>query len=350
MTKGSTTIGLDLSDETGTYVIVDEGGEVVGEGKVRLTLSGISKVFGTREPARLALEVGTHSPWVSRALEKLGHDVIVANPRQLRLISHGAKKSDRLDAETLARLARFDPALLKPVRHRGEQAQADLALLRAREALVRSRTALVNSARGLVKAQGGRLPKCSAESFATKAKAHLPELLLPALAPMLSAIASLTEQIKQCMRQLKRLAQERYAVETEALRQVDRVGPLTSLCYVLVLEEPQRFRRSRQVGAYLGLTTRQQQSGQSAPQLRITKAGDAMLRTLLVQAAHRILGPFGKDSDLRRWGLRLAGSGNQARKNKAVVAVARKLAVLLHRLWLSGAEYEPLRQAEAQAA
>lgn len=348
MTNGSSldeTIGLDLSDKTGLYVVIDSAGEVVREAKVKLSLDGVRKVFGARQPCRIAIEVGTHSPWLSRELARLGYEVIVANARQVGLITgNRKKKTDREDAETLARAARFDPRLLRPVQHRGEQAQTDLAILRSRQALVAARTQLVTSARGMVKAVGGCLPKCSTDSFATKVKDHLPQLLKAALEPMLAAIAGLTDQIKALERDLEKLALERYP-ETGLLRQVDGVGLITSLTYVLTLEEPGRFRRSRSVGAYLGMVERKSQSGDHDPQLRITKAGDAALRSVLVQSAQRILGPYGKDSDLRRWGLRLAGpKGNKIRKHKAVIAVARKLSVLLHRLWLTGEVYEPLRQ------
>jgi transposase len=346
MTDGSSleeTIGLDLSDRSGLFVVVNEAGRVVQEGKVMLTVPHVREVFGSRQPCRIALEVGSHSPWLSRELERLGYEVIVANARQVGLIARSQKKTDRVDAETLARAARFDPQLLKPIRHRGEQAQADLALLRARRALLESRTRLVISARGMVKAVGGRLPKCDADSFARKVSEHIPQMLRAAIEPMLAAIAQLTEQVKAMTHDLKRLASERYP-ETQLLMQVHGVGPICSLTYVLTLEEPSRFHRSRQVGAYLGMVARERQSGDQKPQLHITKSGDVYLRSVLVQSAQHILGPYGPDSDLRRWGLRLAGEGNKMRKNKAVIAVARKLSVLLHRLWLTGEAYEPLRQ------
>lgn len=356
MTKVSTTlrgmetdfIGLDLSDKTGTYVVISAEGEVIQEGKLRLTQAGLSKVFAARPPARIAIEVGAHSPWVSRALCQLGYKVTVANPRQVKLIFKGHKKNDRLDAENLARLLRMDPAMLRPVSHRGPAAQADLARLRGRDVLVRARTRLINSVRSMVKATGGRLPGCSADSFHGKVKDDLPEMLKPALEPMLETIRGLGEQIRLMTRQLEKLADERYP-ETKVLRQLRGVGALTSLGYVLTLEEPRRFSKSRAVGAFLGLTARQYDSGESHPQLRITKAGDPFLRRLLVQSAQYILGPFGEDCDLRRWGLGLMrGSNNKILKKKAVIAVARKLAVLLHRLWLTGEVYEPLHQAQAQ--
>lgn len=339
------TIGLDLSDRLGTYVVLNEAGEVRGEGKVVMTTKGLQRAFAARQPARIAIEVGTHSPWVDRELKRLGHEVIVANARAVPLINQSKKKNDREDAETLARLARVDPKLLKPIEHRGEQAQADLAILRSRDILVRGRTSLINHVRGAVKATGSRISSCGADAFALKAKGELPEMLREALLPLLQSIELMTKQLKEYKAQLENLAQERYP-ETALLRQIKGVGLLTSLGFVLVLEDWQRFARSRSAGAFVGLTTRQYQSGQSQPQLRITKAGDALLRRLLVQSAQYVLGPFGPDCDLRRWGLKLAGTGkNQIRKHKAVVAVARKLAVLLHHLWATGEVYEPLRPA-----
>jgi len=341
-------IGLDLSDRTATFVVLSAEGQVVQGGKLRLSQAGLQRALGTRTPTQIAIEVGGHSPWVSRTLTDMGYDVTVANPRQVKLISHGQKKSDLLDAENLARLLRYDPALLRPVQHRGPAAQADLALLRSRDVIVRSRTRLISSARNLVKAAGGRLPKCSAESFHYKVRDHVPELVKPAILPLFEAIAGLSEQIAGLTRQLEALADERYP-ETRVLRQVKGVGPLTSLAFVLTLEEPHRFGKSRSVGAFLGLVPRQYDSGESRPQLRITKAGDPFLRRLVVQSAQYMLGPFGEDCDLRRWGLKLAGDGkNKIRRNKAVIAVARKLAVLMHRLWQTGEVYEPLYQGKLE--
>ena len=347
--SSSETMGLDLSDRRGLFVVLDGEGEVRHEGKVQLTKQALGRLFGARPSCRIALEVGTHSPWVSRQLSELGYQVIVANPRQVKLIGQSKKKNDREDAMLLARLARLDPRLLKPVRHRGEQAQADLAQLRSRRALVDSRTRLINHVRGATKATGLRLPACSAESFATKVKDCLPRELVPALQPLLTSIALLTQQIRSLTRDLERLAEARYP-ETRLLRQVPGVGLICSLTYVLTLEEASRFRRSRQVGSYLGLVAGQRQSGDQKPQQHITRAGDPVLRSLLVQSAHYILGRYGPDSDLRRFGLRLAGTGNKAQKKRAVVAVARKLSVLLHHLWATGEVYEPLRQAELRHA
>jgi transposase len=268
--------------------------------------------------------------------------VLVANARKLRMIYASDNKTDAADAEMLARVARLDPQLLYPIHHRGIRAQADLALIRSRGVLVASRTQLINHVRGSVKSWGERLPSCSTVTFAKRAADILPEELGAALAPVLEQIASLTAKIREMDRGIERLCEEQYP-ETGAIRQPKGVGPLTSLRFVLTLEDAGRFKKSRDVGPYLGMTPRRKDSGSMSPQLRITKAGDVQMRTLLVNCAQYMLGPFGQDSDLRRFGLRLAERGGKNAKKRAVVAVARKLAVLMHRLWVSGEVYEPLR-------
>jgi transposase len=271
--------------------------------------------------------------------------VLVANPRKTRLIYGGKRKTDKLDAHKLARLARLDPKLLYPLNHRGEDSQAHLAIIRSRQALVSARTQLVNHVRGAVKSFGARLPKCPSVSFHKKAAEHIPQALWPALGPLVETISSLTERIRDYDRQLETISNEQYP-ETELLRQVEGVGILTALrSFVLTLEDPSRFARSRTVGAYLGLVPATDQSGDRDPQQRISKEGDQMLRKLLVGNAHYILGPFAKDSDLRRHGQKIAGQGGKNAKKRAAVAVARKLSVLLHSLWVSGEAYEPLRNA-----
>jgi transposase len=336
------TIGLDLGDRTSHYCVLNEAGEVIVEDKLATTPKGIEEVFSKIPRCRIALETGTHSPWVSRQLAQLGHEVIVAHARKVRLIWDSSRKDDRLDARTLARLARIDPALLGPVRHRSAQAQIHLTVIRARAALVSTRTALVNAARGLTKSHGARLPQCGTEQVNREITQGLSPELRDALDPLLAEIESLNERIVEYDRRIEQIAQEVHP-EVARLRQVKGVGPLIALTFVLTLDDPHRFRRSREVGCFLGLRPGRRNSGLSEPQLHISKEGDRYLRTLLVQGAHYILGPFGEDSDLRRWGLKLAERGGKNAKKRAVVAVARKLAVLLHKLWVSGEVYEPLR-------
>ena len=344
-----TTAGLDLGDGYSYLCLLDtESGEVLEEGRLRTTPEALRRRFASEPSLRIAIETGTHSPWASRVLEELGHEVLVANARKLRLIYANKQKTDKIDAENLARLARLDPKLLYPVAHRGEDSQAHMALIRSRQALVDCRTQLVNHVRGAVKSFGARLPKCPARSFHKRAPEHIPEALMPALGPILEQISSLTERIRDYERQLETISKEHYPHETELLRQVEGIGPLTALTFVLTLEDPHRFERSRSVGAYLGLVPARDQSGDRDPQKRISKEGDEMLRKLLVGSAHYILGPFGSDSDLRRHGEKIASRGGKNSKKRAVVAVARKLSVLLHRLWVGGEVYDPLHNAHGR--
>ncbi len=343
------TVGIDLGDRTSELCVLSRDGEIEQRLRAATTRPRLSKVLGGFPRCRVVMEVGTHSPWVSRLVAELGHEAIVANPRKVRLISQSEDKHDQIDAELLARLGRVDPQLLRPIQHRGEQAQRDRALLGVRDGLVRARTALVNQARGQAKALGVRLPRCTTEGFASRMRQEGLEATYPGLAVLVEQIGQLTQQIRGLDREIEALCATRYP-ETAQLRQVPGVGALTALAYVLTLEDPARFERSRQVGAYLGMRPRRRQSGQGDPQLRITKAGDPFLRRLLVQCAHYILGHFGPDTDLRRFGERLIARGGRAAYKKALVAVARKLGVLLHRLWVTGEAYEPLRTAEATAA
>jgi transposase len=336
------TIGLDLGDRTSHYCILDETGHVILEDSLPTTPKGIQQVFRKIPRSRIALETGTHSPWVSRQLTQMGHEVIVANAPNVRLIGESSRKDDQLDARTLARLARIDPGLLGPVRHRSAQAQLHLTVIRARAALVGTRTALVNAARGLTKSYGERLRKCGTEQMNRDSAKGLSPQLREALDPLLGEIESLNQRIAEYDRRIEHIATEVHP-EVARLKQVKGVGTLIALTYVLTLDDPQRFRRSRDAGCFLGLRPGRRNSGNSEPQLHISKEGDRYLRTLMVQGAHYILGPFGQDSDLRRWGRKLAERGGKNAKKRAVVAVARKLAVLLHKLWVSKEVYEPLR-------
>ena len=338
--KKDTTIGMDLGDQTHEVCVLDAGGAVQVRKQIVNTKEAVQKFFKPYTGARVAMETGTHSPWIARTLERLGCIVLVGNARKLRAIWTAKNKSDVHDAELLARMARVDRELLYPVHHRGEAAQQDLAVLKARDMLTGVRADLVNHVRTVVKSSGHRIAPCSTDSFARRAREGVPAGLLPALLPVMEEIEALTARIRAYDQQVGDLIDQRHA-EAKRLSQVPGVGPVTSLGFVLSLEEAGRFKKSRTVGAYLGLTARRDQSGQTDKQLRITKAGDEFLRRLLVGCAHYILGAFGPECDLRRFGLKLAARGGKNAKRRAVVAVARKLAVLLHRLWVTGAEYDP---------
>jgi transposase len=345
--KQRMTVGLDLGDRTSRYCILDEAGEKASEDKLPTTKPGLSSVFGKMPACRIALEVGTHSPWVSRHLATMGHEVIVANAHKVKLITQSVKKNDRMDAERLARLARVDPKLLSPIQHRGPEAQADLAVIRARATLVDVRTELINSARGLAKPMGERLKKCDADYVKASLADGMGEAVEAVIRPMLKSVEAISKQIGAYDRRIEEIA-KRYP-EMKLLTQVYGVGTLIALTYILTIEDAQRFEHSRDVGPYLGLTRKQRDSGDSEPELGISKTGDKLLRRLLVQGAHCILRQGAPDSDLKAWGMaRLQNGskpgsgkkGSKRAKKKTIVAIARKLAVLLHHLWVTGEVYD----------
>ena len=342
MSKGIT-VGIDMGDKNHSVCVLDAKGKVVSKITVTNTSAAIRKFFGKYDACLVAMEAGTHSGWVSRILEEMGHKVLVGNPRKLRVIWDSDAKNDDRDAEMLARIARVDPQLLYPIHHRGPKTQADLAVIKARDLLVKTRAALITHARGAVKTAGERLSPCGAESFHKRLLDEMPAELAPALDPIRKSIEELTQRIRHYDTLIERLCAESYP-ETQKLSAVSGVGPVTSLAFVLTLEESSRFTKSRTVGAFLGLTPKRDQSGQIDKQLGITKAGDAYLRRLLVGCSQYILGAFGPDCDLRRFGLKLAARGGKNAKRRAVVAVARKLGVLLHHLWKCNAVYDPLYQ------
>lgn len=343
-------VGIDLGDKSSVFCALCPDGTVLRTGTVDTDWKSFKHAFSPGGFTAV-IETSTHSPWVCEKLTELGCEVIVANPRRLPLIYREANKSDRNDAEKLARLGRVDPELLSPIQHRPMAFQADLAIVKSRDTLVRSRASLVNAVRSFVKVTGERLPTCGTSAFAKKVREFIPESLQPALLPLLDQIAHHDESIRKFDRQLDQLALERYP-ETQAMTQISGVGNLIALTFLLTLASRERFGKSRTVGAFLGLVPRRDQSGSVDKQLPISKAGNCMMRRLLVSSAHYILSSRGPDSDLKRFGERLAArGGGRAAKKKAVVAVARKLSVLMHKLWVTGEVYEPLRNSEkVQAA
>lgn len=344
--KPALTVGLDLGDRYSHYCLLNEECEVIEEGRIQSTEAAFRRHFEGEPRQRIALECGTHSPWVNRLLKTLGHQVIVANARKIPAITASESKNDRKDAELLARFAAHDPKLLSPVQHRSLERQQDLNLIQARATLVRARTMIVNALRGLVKSAGGRLPACSTESLPVRVAPSIPSALKAVALPLLKQIALLNAQIGAMDQQIEKLA-VKYP-EVGVLRTAPGVGPVVAAAYVLTLDRPDAA-SNRSAGAFLGLRPGQSQSGESDPQRRISKTGDGYLRSLLVQSAQYILGRFGPDSALRRWGLKLAQSGGKRGKKRAIVAVARKLAVMLHSMWRSGQHFQPFPQPAAVA-
>ena len=339
-------IGVDLGDRRCQVCVLDGEGGVVEEASIPTTHSAFERKFRSIPRTRVVIETGTHANWIHDLLLEIGHEVLVANARKVRAISANERKCDALDARMLAKLGRVDATLLQPVAVRPEQARLDLGLIRARAALVETRTSLVNSVRGLAKTAGHRLASSSTESIH---KLPFDASLESSLLPLMATLEQISKTITEYDKKIEALCRERYP-QTELLRQVPGVGPISSLYFVLAVGDPNRFEDARDVAAYFGLVPRRDQSGERDPQMRISKTGDRMARTLLVQCAHYILGRFGPDSDLRRFGLRLAERGEKSGKKRAVVATARKLAVVLFALLRSGMAYEPLKNSAKDSA
>jgi transposase len=338
-------IGLDLGDRASSWCEIDCQGELVAEGTVETTREEFTKLLGSRTPARIVMEATRETHWVRQYLKAFGHEVFVANPRRLHLITKSARKTDRNDARMLARIGRVDLGLLSPVHERSDQSMQTRMLVRARSQLVRTRTKLVNLIRGSLKVFGYTLPSAGAERFHARAKALIPEELRTALLPLFGVLEKLAETIEGYDERITQACKR--MPETELLRQIHGVGPLVALCFVTTLEDPRRFKDSRAVGAYLGLVPASRQSGSSDPRLRITKQGDSVLRSLLVTAATHVMRQRGPDCDLKRYGRRIARGGTPRDKARARIAVARKLGCLMHRLWLTGEVYRPLRESKA---
>jgi len=342
-------VGIDLGDKKSRVCILDEGGQIVLQEWAVTTPEAFFKRFRGETKMDIAMEVGAHSRWASDLLSRCGHRVVVADPRQIGLITKNNAKSDKRDARTLAQLLRADARLLSPIEHRAEKLQMDLTVIRMRDNLIETRTRLVTSVRGVVKATGGRLPSSETSSFPQQVSDLIPEPLRPALAPVLEVIDRLNEATYEYDCLLEHWAGTRYE-ESSRLTQIKGVGTLTALMFLLTVGDKERFSRTRDIGAFLGLRPRLGQSGDNEPELRITKAGDGLLRKTLVECAQYMVGAFGQDSDLRRWGLKMiaAGNGSKRARQRAVVGVARRLAVLLMSLWKSGQSYDPLRHSRAQ--
>jgi transposase len=339
-------IGMDVGGERSQVCAVNEAGQVVWEREIRTVRREVERAFRGHPKSRVCLEVGGSSAWISRLLKEMGHEVVACNPRRLRLIAESTLKCDRLDAEVLARLARLsglDGKLVPGVYQRSEATQFVRSFLKVRRALVRNRTSAANAARGLSRSLGHVLPSVKPERLTQRVqKATLPEAVTSMVGPLLVTVEQLSEQIAVLDEQVAMLGAKNPVVKR--LQTIDGIGPLTSLAFVSCIEDPTRFGRSRDVGAYLGLRPVLRQSGGQRHQGAITKEGDPELRALLVQAAHALMHAK-RASDLKTWARGLA---KRVGKKKAIIALARKLAVLMHRLWVRNESFEPQRANQAK--
>lgn len=328
--------GIDLHGRTSEICIFNEEGEVMERTGVSTTRTALTRFFGRREPMRVAMEACGFSPWVSRLVSDCGHEVVVCNPRRVRLIAESSLKNDKVDAEVLARLVRIDPEFLKPIQHRSEEAQRLRAKLLVRLAFVKARTNWSNRVRGVLRGFGYRVSGKNADSFVQRVDLlKLPQDLQEVVEPLLEQIGQVTSQIKQCDQDLEQLGAT--IPEVAHLSEIPGIGPIVSLYFLLTVDDPNRFAKSRDLGPYFGLRPSMRSSAETSRYGRITKEGDTEMRRLLVQAAHSLMNSS-HDCALKQWGLSVAARSG---KGKAAVAVARKLGVLMHRLWTTGEVFVP---------
>jgi transposase len=348
MMKKVNVIGMDLGDKYNKAVVLAEDGEIVDRAEVPCTQEGVRAYLERHPGALLVIETGTHCRWVSRIGSELGHEVLVGNARKLRMIWNRSRKNDWNDAEMLARVARTDRKLFSPVRLRGDGDQGLMRLVKSRDLLVRDRTGIVNEIRGFCKAEGARLPKRSTEAFA-RMEYEVPASVRTVAKPLFAVLRELTKKIALYDQMISDATRKLYNAEVELLDTIGGVGPVTTAAFLAAVGDPATFGSARDAGPYFGLVPKQNQSGQTDRQMRITKEGNAVVRRLLVTAANYIMGPFGKDSDLRRHGMQIAERGGKNARKRAKVAVARKLAVLMLAILKNRSAYRPLKNVEVAA-
>jgi transposase len=339
---------MDMGDKNHKAVGLSEDGEAVCRDEVPCTPEGVRAYLKRHPGALLAVETGTHCRWVSRVGLELGHEVLVGNARKLRMIWDSSRKNDWNDAAMLARVARADKSLLSPVRLRGEGDQKLMRLVKSRDLLVKSRTGIVNQIRGFCKSEGVRLPKCSSESFARLEHEVCPPVRAVAK-PLFAVLKELAKKIGVYDKMIAEGVRKLRGGEAALQDTITGVGPVTAAAFLAAVGDVSTFGSARDAGPYFGLVPKQDQSGETDKQLRITKEGNALVRRLLVTAANYIMGPFGKDSDLRRHGMRIAERGGKNARKRAKAAVARKLAVVMLAVLKGKTAYRPLREVEGAA-
>ena len=339
--KKVTVIGMDMGDKNHKAIGLSEDGEIIDRTEVPCTPEDVRAYLERFPGALLAIETGTHCRWVSRLGIGMGHEVLVGNARKLRMIWNSNRKNDWNDAEMLARVARTDRKLYSPVRLRDDDDQELLRMVKARDLLVKCRTGIVNKIRGFCKADGHHLPKCSADSF-MRLEHEVPMSVRTVSKPLFAMLKELAKKIGLYDVMIDKGIRKIHGEDAKLLEPIAGVGPVTTAAFLATVGDPATFGSARDAGPFFGLVPRQDQSGQTDKQMRITKEGNAVVRRLLVTAANYVMGPFGKDCDLRRHGMRIAERGGKNAKKRAKVAVARKLAVLMLAILRTRSEYRPL--------
>lgn len=342
-------VGLDVSLKLTAICIVEQSGKIVREGTVASNPEAIAAFVKLHAPhvARIGLETGATSTWLWTELNKMGLPIICIDARHAKAaLKMQINKSDRNDAVGIARIMQC--GWYKEVRVKGLDSHAIKALLVSRALLVKIKRDLENQIRGLLKNLGLIIGRAKMNVFAVRAAELIedrPELAA-AVDPLLRAREAIERQIVDLDRKVTRMA--RSDVQVRRFMTAPGVGVITALCFLATIDDPIRFKKSRSVGAYVGLTTRRYASGEIDWNGRISKCGDAMLRSYLYEAANVLLTRVAKWSTLKAWGIRLA---KRSGLRKAKVAVARKLAVILHRMWIDGTEFNwSSKEVAAQAA
>lgn len=346
-----TTIGVDVSDRTSKICVMAKDGvarRIVVETTCATTRAGFGEAFAKFDRSwPVVFETGTHCRWMDSHLRSLGFKTFVANPAKVKLITGSNCKSDRGDARKLARLALADVGLLNPVRLRGERHQQMLRFHEARQLLMGQRTALINQIRNFAKSSGFRLPDCSTERFHDLDRSSWTAEFEQTVWPMMDMVKAVNMKLAAYDSMIGRLAEEpEFKAQVERAMEVYGVGVVGSTALVAAIGgDVSRFGRARDVAPYLGLVPKRSQSGESDPQLGMTKAGNGLVRKVLVECANVVMKANSRDTDLKLKGLRISTRGGGISRKKAKVAVARGLAVLMVALLKDPArEYVPLSE------
>jgi len=328
--------GMDLHQWHTDVCVLGDDGVVQERARFLTNRERLERFFRGRKPMRVVMEAGGSSPWVARLVESCGHEVLVCNPRNVRVIAESTLKTDERDAETLARLARLDEGVLGSVRPRSEEAQQLRNELKVRGALVETRTKLINTTRGILRAMGYVVHGGSSRKFTGRVRQmELPDELARTVMPLLSQIDSVSEEIGRCEEKLQERVKE--MPEVRLLEEIPGVGPIVALYFVASVDDPDRYLSPRNVASFFGLRPVMRSSGKRSYYGRITRHGDPEMRRLLIQAAHALMRSNTR-CRLQDWARDLEARKGKA---KAMVALARKLAVLMVRLWRAGEVFEP---------
>ena len=346
-----TTIGVDVSDKTSKIcVMTKDGGKrrVIVETTCPTTRGGFSECFSKFDRAwPVVFETGAHCRWMKAHFESMGFKAIVANPAEVKLITESNAKSDRSDARKLARIALADIELLKPVRLRDEKHQHMLRLHEARQLLMRFRSSMICQMRSFAKSCGFRLPDCATEWFHEIDKSKWTDDYEQTVWPVLHVIETVNQKIAAYDTMIEKLANTPvFKAQVERAKEVYGVGTVGATVVVAAIDgDPERFKHARDVGPYFGQVPKTFQSGQSDPQLGMTKAGNDLVRKVLTECAHVVMKSSAKDTDLKLKGLKIAARGGRIAKKKAIGAVARGLAVRIVALLKDPKrEYVPLSE------